>query len=44
MQRLRELLTALLIAMLALLGVACDVGEGEGNGGGEVEEEEGEDD
>ena len=44
MQRLRELLIALLIAMLALFGVACDVGEGEGNGGGEVEEEEGEDD
>ncbi len=41
MQRLRELLIALLIAMLALLGVACDVGEEEnGNGGGEVEEEE----
>jgi len=42
MQRLRELLIALLITMMALFGVACDVGEEE-NGGGEVEEE-GEDD
>jgi hypothetical protein len=42
MQRLRELLIALLIAMLALFGVACDVGEGEDNGGGEIGEEEGE--
>lgn len=41
MQRLRELLMALLIAMLALFGAACDVGEEDG-AGVEIEEGEGE--